>query len=267
MTINTLFIDIDGTLLVREEPVPGAAEAVLYARDRGLALRFLTNINARTPKVIAQQLRDKGIEVEASEIHTATSACILALKQRPNLRCHLLVPDSIRAEFNDVLQVEEDVQAVVIADMGEAFGYSNLNQVFRMVLDGAEMFVMQKGLFWNSPKGPCLDSGAFVLGIEAATGKSAQVMGKPSLAFIQTALDDCKVSADQVLVIGDDVTTDICSAALVGAQSVLVGTGKYRVGHEAAGPHRPDHFLTDISALPMLLAATQTHLGSVKKIT
>jgi len=251
--IEAIFFDIDGTLIAAGTALPGAVAAVDEARRRGLALRFLTNITRRGPDEIAAELREQGFAVDGAEIQTATTACVEHLRARPGVRCHLLVPASVRHLFDGIATDDRQPDVVVISDIGEAFNFDVLNRAFLMLRAGAELVAPQKGLFWIDRDGPKLDCGSFIVGLEAATGKQALVTGKPSELFFRRALAHVGCRMDEVLVIGDDVGTDVRGAARVGAHSALVGTGKYAPGAERNGADRPDHFLLTLERLPALL--------------
>jgi ribonucleotide monophosphatase NagD (HAD superfamily) len=115
------------------------------------------------------------------------------------------------------------------------------------------LVVHQKGLFWFDHDGPKLDCGSFIVGLEAATGKEAIITGKPAEIFFQRALFHVGYRADEALVVGDDMSTDVFGAARIGAKSALVGTGKYTPGAESTGAIRPDYFLPSLEQFPELL--------------
>lgn len=251
--IKSVFFDIDGTLIGRGKVLPGAAEAVAYARRKGFSVRFLTNITGRKPALIAAELQEHGLAIEGHEIQTATTACVEYLQSRPGITCHLIVPPAVQSMFEGIATDDREPDVVVISDIGEQFNFQVLNRAFLMLRAGAELVAPQKGLFWFDHDGPKLDCGSFIVGLEAATGKEAIVTGKPAELFFQRALAHVRCRADEVLVIGDDVGTDVRGAAAIGATSVLVGTGKYTPGAESTGATRPDHFLASLELLPGLL--------------
>lgn len=252
-TIKAILFDIDGTLVARGEKLPGADEAVALARRHGLAIRFLTNITSRDPESIAADLEKQGLAIESHEIQTATSACVEYLKSRPGITCHLIVPPSIRPMFDGIATDDKAPDVVVIGDIGEQFDFHVLNQAFLMLRAGAELVAPQKGLFWFDRDGPKLDCGAFIVGLEAASGKTTIVTGKPSELFFRSALAHVRCRADEALIIGDDIGTDVLGAAAIGATSLLVGTGKYTPGAERKGDVHPDYFLPTLESLPSLL--------------
>lgn len=251
--IKSVLLDIDGTLVARAKALPGAAEALACVRRQGLALRLLTNITGRLPHAIAADLQGQGLDVEAHEIQTAATVCAEYLESRPGITCHLMVPPSVRPLFDDLAMDDQQPDVVVIGDIGEQFNFQVLNRAFLMLRAGAELVAPQKGLYWFDHDGPKLDCGSFIVGLEAATGKPATVTGKPAKLFFQRALAHVGCRADEALVIGDDMGTDVLGAARIGAVSVLVGTGKYARGVESAGTVRPDYFLPTLEQLPQLL--------------
>ena len=253
MTLEAVLFDIKGTLAIGGKPLPGALDAVALARKEGLAVRFLTNITGRTPAMLCAELRGMGFAVSEHEIHTATSACVEYLRERPASRCRLVVPTAVLPMFDGIARDETQPQLIVVADVGSEFNYELLNGLFRQLRDGAELVALHKGLFWIAADGPRLDAGAFILGLEAASGKQALVMGKPSPVFFTQAFDVLGVAPGEALVIGDDVSADVQGARSVGARCALVGTGKYRPGDEQREP-RPDHFLPTLDRFRVLLS-------------
>ncbi|GAB7080281.1 HAD hydrolase-like protein [Megalodesulfovibrio paquesii] len=270
--------DVEGTLTHRGQALPGAAEALAEIKRRGLGLRLITNITARTPERIAADLAGMGLQVEPGEILTATMACLAHMRTlrtaRPprtpqaGLRCALLVPEAVRPLFADIedcivagpgqahaghnTQASPDVDLIIMGDLGEGFSYALLNQVLRWMQGGAELLALQKNPFWFAADGPRLDCGAYVAALEAATGVQAQVAGKPSPLFFGQAVASLGCRAEEVLVIGDDLLTDVAGAVAIGARCAMVGTGKWKPGQEAQ--LRPgDYFLPSLFDLPALL--------------
>lgn len=249
MALKALLIDIDGTLVFRGEAIAGANRALCEAAEAGLAVRLLTNISAKLPHHIAAGLQACGIDAAEDSIQTAGMACSAYIRRHPDASCHLLVPDAMAALFEDIRRDDSRPDFVVIGDVAERFDYELLNGVFRMLRDGAQLVVPHRNLYWFDGAGPPrLDAGAFILGLEAAAGQTAIVTGKPSAVFFQAALDALGVSADEALVVGDDLLTDIAGAEASGLASVLVRTGKGETPR-AAGAAAPGVALQSIADL------------------
>lgn len=254
MTVRAILFDIDGTLVFRGKAIAGAVAAVEQVRAQGIAVRFLTNTTARTPADIAAGLSSLGIPAQAADIQTPVTVCLALLAARPGVRCHLMLPPPVIGMFDDVVGIVRDdsnPELVVIGDMGERFDYATLNRAFLMLRAGAGLIALQKNLYWFAAEGARLDCGAFVLALEAASGVTAQVAGKPSREFFKTALAAVGCLPEQVLIVGDDVATDIAGGNAAGARTVLVGTGKFADNGQRG---EETYFIDSVQRLPALLA-------------
>lgn len=122
-----LIIDIDGTLLVHDRAVPGAAELLAQCARRGVPYRLVTNTTRRSRSSTAAALRRAGFEVpDELVLQPAVLARRLILDSgRP--RAGLLVPEDLRA---DLAGIEDDSRApdcVVVCDIGRRFDFATLN--------------------------------------------------------------------------------------------------------------------------------------------
>jgi glycerol-1-phosphatase len=68
--IETVLLDLDGTLYVGSQVVPGAPEAVRWLRDQGLTVRFCTNTDSIAPAALADRLARLGFQTSAEELVT-----------------------------------------------------------------------------------------------------------------------------------------------------------------------------------------------------
>jgi HAD superfamily hydrolase (TIGR01450 family) len=200
-------------------------------------------------------------------ITAASAAAELMRTRHPHGR--LLVigsPDALR-EFDglDLVTLEianaepSAVAAVVVGDAGDDLRFGVLDTAFRCLLAGADFIAMHRNLWWVTGRGPTLDSGALVLGLEAATGRRATVAGKPfptvfrqAAAAIARELSQPGLPRHAVAMVGDDVRQDVLAAKRVGLRGVLVLTGKHGAAElEAAarrrGGPRPDAIAPSLS--------------------
>lgn len=182
---KAFLIDLDGTLYFKGEPCPGAIETVNYLRQKKYQLRFLTNTTAKTPEMLRAQMQAMGFDVYENEIFNATYACLQYLRAQPKVSCHFMVDDAVKAFFKEIPIDNEAPDYIVVGDYGEGFDFHALNHAFRLLMDGAELIALQKGLYWFSSEGMFLDCGAFVTLLETASDKTAKVMGKPSETFFR----------------------------------------------------------------------------------
>ncbi len=249
---KAFLIDLDGTLYFKGKPCPGAIETVKYLRQEKYQLRFLTNTTAKTPKMLHAQMQTLGFDIYEDEIFNATYACLQYLRTQPKVSCHFMVDNAVKAFFKEIPVDDDAPDYVVVGDYGERFDFHALNHAFRLLMNGAELIALQKGLYWFSSEGMFLDCGAFVILLETASGKTAKVMGKPSETFFKLALDSLQLSPSEVIVVGDDITSDIVGSQTMEMQSILVKTGKYKPSQLENPVAKPTWVLDSVSELTQL---------------
>jgi len=250
--LRALLLDLDGTLYLDDQPLPGALDAVAALRTRGIPLRFTTNTTRFPRRILAERLRAMGFEAHAEEIVTAPAAAAAWLTEQGIRRVALYLAEASFEEFRAFTRDEERPEAVVIGDLGSGWSYDALNRAFRWVLAGARLVAIQKNRYWRVAGDLVLDAGPFVAALEYATGMSAVVVGKPAPAFFRAAMQDLGVVASEIAVVGDDVETDVAGALIAGCRGILVRTGKYRPGDELRAGRPPDAVLDSVADLPTL---------------
>jgi ribonucleotide monophosphatase NagD (HAD superfamily) len=127
--------------------------------------------------------------------------------------------------------------------------------VFGYLLGGARLVAMGRNLYWRTDQGLQLDAGAFLPGLEQASGVQAEVTGKPAAAFFATVLDALGTDASAAVMVGDDIEADALAAQRAGLTGVLVRTGKYRRETLERAPGWPDHIIDSVADLPDLLGS------------
>jgi HAD superfamily hydrolase (TIGR01458 family) len=248
-----ILLDVDGVLHVSGRPLPGAAAAVHRLRADGHRLRFVTNTTTRSRAKLAEELRTAGFEVEDGEVQTTADAAVAALRGR---RVLALVMQGLVADLEGIELVGEGADAVLIGGADETpetnlvFSYMNLARAFAELELGAALYCLHRNRWWQTARGPLLDAGAFVAGLEYAADVEAVVIGKPSPAYFTAALDALDTDPDRAWMVGDDLESDIAGAHAMGINTVLVRTGKFRPDAVEASRIRPDGIVSSIAQLP-----------------
>jgi HAD superfamily hydrolase (TIGR01458 family) len=248
-----VLLDLDGTLWDDERLIAGAAETVARLRDATFGVRFCTNITRLPRRALAERLRAAGIAAAVDEVISAPAAAATWLRAEGVRRVALCLPDATREDFAGFTVVDDEPDAVVVGDLGAEWTFDRLNRAFRWVLDGARLVAVQKGRYWKTADGLTLDAGAFVAALEFATGVTATLTGKPSPTFFAAAARSLDLAPGSVLMVGDDVVSDVVGARAAGCAAALVRTGKYRPGDETRDQLRPDLLLDSVADLPAAL--------------
>ncbi|MGA2185388.1 MAG: TIGR01458 family HAD-type hydrolase [Bryobacteraceae bacterium] len=250
-----ILFDLDGVLYNGDEPIAGAAEAVEWVRGHQIPHLFVTNTTSRGADVIARKLSGFGIPAGAEEILTPPKAAVAWLAEKPGGPLALFVPPKTRSEFAGFEVLPEDRETgadyVIVGDLGERWDFHALNRAFRLLHHNPSATLIALGMtrYWQAPDGVRLDAAPFVAALEHATGRRAIVLGKPSHEFFEAAVSRLGLAPADVLMIGDDIRTDIAGAQAAGLKAALVRTGKFRAPDLEEGI-RPDAVLDSIADLP-----------------
>jgi HAD superfamily hydrolase (TIGR01458 family) len=251
--VAAILLDVDGVFHVSGEPIAGGADAVRRLRQDGHRLRFVTNNTTRSRAQLAEELRQMGVELDDEELQTTPRAAARALKGR---RVLALTMHAIVGELEGVELVGEDAEAVLLGGADETpetnlvFSFMNLARAFHELEAGAELYCLHRNRWWQTKQGPLLDAGAFVAGLEYASETDAIVLGKPSTAYFEAALEALDADANMTWMVGDDIEADIAGAQAHGMKTVLVRTGKFRPDDVERGRVRPDAIVSSIAHLP-----------------
>ena len=251
--IKGILFDLDGVLYVGNNPVAGAIEAVKNIREAGFLCRFVTNTSTLSLASLQNKLNNLGFDVSTSEIMSAPQAALNFLKQQHQPICRLLLADDVKRDFARFEQSDTEANFIVVGDIGNAWSYQMLNEIFACLTKGAKLIAIHKNRFWQTEQGLQMDIGAFIQGLEYASNTQAMIIGKPTVDFFNIALADMQLSAGQVLMIGDDIDSDVGGAQQAGIKGVLVRTGKYRQAYAESSKIKPDLLLDSIADLPDIL--------------
>ena len=246
-------LDLDGTLYVDDDLIPGAADAVDRLRQSGVPLCFATNTTRRPRSEIVNRLAVMGVEVKAEELFTAPVATSRWLAGVGAQRVSLLLPESTFGEFQVFTLDDETPEYVVVGDLGEEWTYDRLNRAFRALRRGASLVAIQKNRFWDPGGGLCLDAGAFVAALEYASEKVAVLVGKPSTPFFVAAAEYLAVPLNRVAVVGDSLINDVEGGQRAGCLGLAVRTGTFREEHLGGLERPPDAILESVADLPLWL--------------
>jgi HAD superfamily hydrolase (TIGR01458 family) len=255
MAIDGVLLDMDGVLAQSWHPLPGAVQTLTWLRDHGFPFRIVSNTTTHTRAGFARTLTDAGLPVEAGDVITAVVGAVRYLRaHHPGAPVFLLSDGDAREDLEGIDLVDVDhADVIVLGGASDDFTYATLNRVFRRINDGAALIGMHRNLFWRTDEGLQLDSGAFIAGLEEASGRRAAICGKPAPAFFEQAVSSLGIPAGRTAMVGDDIVNDVLGAQTAGLIGVLVKTGKFSPEQLEAADGRPDHVLDTIGDRPGLL--------------
>ncbi|HVA91185.1 MAG TPA: HAD hydrolase-like protein, partial [Chloroflexota bacterium] len=114
----------------------------------------------------------------------------------------------------------------VVASLDRSFTYAKLACAQWAVLGGATLVATNRDPQFPGANGRLWPgAGSIVAAVETACRTQATAIGKPGPLLYQTLLRAHGVDPGRVIVVGDNLETDIPGAAALGMASVLVLTG------------------------------------------
>lgn len=251
--------DLDGTIYLGDELLPGAQRLIERLRELGRAPLFLTNNPTRDPQMYADKLTRLGLPTPAGAVvNTVLTMTAWLLQHAPGAGVFVIGEEPLRralaAAGVRLTERPEEID-VVVASYDRTFDYRKLQIAFDALWQHRRARLVTTNPDAYCPVGPGRgepDAAAITAAIEAATGVRCEVnVGKPSRIMLDTALAVLGLRAEDCVMVGDRLHTDIAMALDAGTDSALVLTGESTRDDVAAAAveRRPTFVLERIDQL------------------
>ena len=251
--------DLDGTIYLGDELLPGAKRLILKLRELGKRVIFLSNNATKDPGMYAEKLGGLGLKTPASEIvNTVVTMTEWLLREYPEATVFPISEEPLKDAISEAgIRMSEDPEEIdiVIASYDRTFDYRKLQIAFDAI-----WFYGRAMLVTTNPDRYCPfpggrgepDAAAIVAAIEACTGAKCQVnVGKPDPIMLERVIDLIGLDAKECVMSGDRLYTEIQMAKGAGMPSAIVLTGETTEEDLAGEPveNLPDYVLKRIDQL------------------
>ncbi|HEY8418300.1 MAG TPA: HAD-IIA family hydrolase [Limnochordales bacterium] len=257
--------DLDGTIYRGELLIDGAQEAVLGLRASGKRVVFLSNKPLETREDYARKLTRLGIPTPAEEVMNSSWVMARWLAARaPGATVYVIGEPPLLEELRRAgLEVLEDPSGrygevqYVIAAFDRTFHYQKLHHALQSIRRGARFVATNADRTCPVEGGEIPDAAGVIGAIEGVTGHNVEVVaGKPSPIMVETVLNHLGLRAEQCLMVGDRLETDMLMGIRAGMGTALVLTGVTRPEHLPHPEIRPDFVLESVAAIARALTET-----------
>jgi len=216
-------MDLDGVVYRGRDPVPGAAEFIDRWRGRGVRFAFLTNRSGRAPLEVAGHLRSLGIPCQPDEVLTSATATARHLGKGS---VYAIGGEGLRAALRQHgLTLTDSEPDYVVVGGDSSITYDKLVIAVRLIRNGARFVATNADRLVNTQTGVVPANGAIVQALAYATGIQPMIVGKPEPIMIRQAIELLAVSKGEVILIGDNLETDIEAGRRAGIRTVHLLTG------------------------------------------
>lgn len=257
-TLKTLLIDGDGVLWQDNEALPGLLRFFAVLERRGIQWALLTNNNTRTVDAYVQKLNGFGVQVEKERIFTSSTVTAAYLEEKYGHGASIFcvgmsgLMDTLTAAGFQVSRGEEmpeqDVVAVA-AGMDREISHGKIRIAMRLINSGAEFVATNTDGSFPTPDGLNPGTGMVIGALEATSGVSPTVMGKPQRAIYEVSMRALNADPQTTAMLGDRLNTDILGAQQVGIGTIGVMTGVMTREELATSAIQPDIIFESIAEL------------------
>ncbi len=241
-------IDLDGTMYWGVKPIPGAKEWIDSLIRNKIPFLFLTNNASRTPEEACAHMLKMGFRgVTPAHFYTSAMAAAdaISLLTPHKKKAYYIGENGMRNALLDngfIITSNQPDYLFVGLDRGAT--YSDYSHALKILIEGATLVATNDDRMLLTESGPSIGNGSVVAMFEYASSTKAIKIGKPHSPIIEGALRKMMVAKEDVIILGDNLETDILCGNNAGIDTILVTTGV----HTMEDCHRLQIFPTYIMA-------------------
>jgi HAD superfamily hydrolase (TIGR01458 family) len=232
--VNKAFIiDLDGTLANNWTPLKGSVEFVQYLNKNLVPYCIVTNRVSKTVDEIKEYLDAIGFDIARDCIINSIVA-LKAFLVNNKIKTYFFVGPDYQKEMIPKSQYFKDFpEYVILCDFEHTHcDYNLFNQIYQYIRNGSKILATSYSNYYAAEDNYKMDTGIFVKMYELLTEKKATIIGKPSTEILKIAITKMKTEVKDIIIIGDDGSSDIAGGKNLGMKTVLVKTGVYKDGDE-----------------------------------
>ncbi|MEA4853279.1 MAG: TIGR01457 family HAD-type hydrolase [Christensenella sp.] len=244
--------DMDGVIYHGNRLLDGAREFVEWLQKEGKPFLFLTNASERSPRELKEKLNRMGLDIPEENFYTSALATAKFLKKQTERRSAYVIGEAglINALYEAGITMNDVDPEYVVVGETQHINYESITRAMRFVMNGAKLIGTNPDLTGPGEHGLFPACGAMISPIEVATGKKAYFIGKPNPLMMRTGLKLLGLHAQDAVMVGDRMDTDVVAGVEAGMETVLVLSGVSTRETLENFPYRPDYVLDGVGSIP-----------------
>lgn len=223
--------DLDGCLYRGNSALPGAVELLDYLRRAGKRIAFVSNNSTQSAQEISDRLNRLGIRAEQGEVIVPLAFIGSYILDRfgPSTVYSLAGTAVLRSLEGSGHTIAGDGDArcdIVLVARDVEFSYGKLESASRLLSAGARLVATNADATHPGDSGyPVPETGALLAALLAVSNKTCTIIGKPEAFLFGKALECLRLSPSEVVMVGDNLHTDIVGARQSGIRTVWINPG------------------------------------------
>ncbi len=222
--------DLDGTIYLSNRLLARADGVIRFLQNKDKKVAFLTNKPIESRKDYATKLNKMGITVCIDSIINSSLVTALCIeKECPEAIIYVIGEPPLISQLEAVgLKITKDPlkAGFLVVSFDRTFHYDKLNDAMIALKNGARYFATNPDKTCPIDGGEIPDCAGMIGAIKGVTGILPEVIcGKPSPQMLTIVLEQLQLPADECLIIGDRLETDIQMGIDLSMDTALVLTG------------------------------------------
>lgn len=224
-------IDLDGTMYRGTKQIEGANVFIEELQKRGATFYFLTNNSKRTKKQNVEHMEQLGFKnIKEEQFFTsAMAATCYAKKHMKGNRAYYIGEDGLHeALLENGFEICEDDVDLVFVGLDNQATYEKYSKALGYLINGAKLIGTNDDRMLPQPDGFKIGNGSIVHMFEYASGQTSPKIGKPHDVILEEALAYLGCEKKDVVLIGDNLETDILLGVRNDIETVFVTSGVHQ---------------------------------------
>ena len=255
--IECYVLDMDGTIYLGEQVIPGAKELLSFFDENGIRYCFFTNNSSKSPEDYKSKLKRLGLSERPAIITSGdVTADYLLRTFGPCPRVYAVGTDALISHLTAAGIVCEDVGTpdCLVVGFDTSFDFAKATRAVDLLREGIPFIATNVDAVCPLEGGKVLpDCASICAMLTYATGRQPKFIGKPyaeTAEFIERAV---KLPAGKIAVIGDRLYTDIELALQNGMCAIGVLSGEMTREDIEQNAGKPHYLFDSVADLYRLL--------------
>lgn len=247
-------LDMDGTIYLDNTLFEGTLPLLDYIKEIGGRYLFLTNNSSKSVSAYIEKMRDLGIQTERDDFLTSAQVTRTCLEGSYN-KIYVFGTGSLKEELKGLPitdKLEDDIDCLVMGFDTE-LTFQKLEDACILLNRGVAYIATNPDYVCPTWYGYVPDCGSVSDMLYNATKRRPQFIGKPGPDMALRAMEKTGFSADETVMIGDRIYTDIACGVNAGVDTILVLSGEGTREEAENGSVKPAYIMQDIGELYRLL--------------
>lgn len=230
--IKLFVLDMDGTIYLGKNVLPGAREFVSHVKNSGKKIMYFTNNASNDHKIYIDRLTNMGFDADESEIFSAADVTAMYLNtHHPSAKVYVVGTPALEKTFKEYgINLTDGTEGdIVVTSFDTTLTYEKLVKACDLIRGGATYYCTHPDFNCPTEKGFIPDSGAIAALVTASTGVTPRYFGKPYRETADMIAQKSSLNFSDIAIVGDRLYTDIALGRNHGILSVLVLSGETKI--------------------------------------